>query len=68
MTKLNILNSVLAKTGLSGMYVDTDGALQNHIPVSTAKQLVPALEAAGLEASWAPDGDASECAWVYVTL
>lgn len=54
----------LVKNGLAGWWFDGENCLHNAIRPELAKQLVTVFEAAGFEASWAPDNGQ---AWLYVT-
>lgn len=64
--------------GLKGMALSTlslersdeDGSwsLDEAIPRSLAQQLCARLARHNVEASWAPDNDDPELAWVYVTI
>lgn len=70
----NVTQSVkteLAKLALTGIRLTGNGEEQRldaAIPVPLAQRLRVALEAAGLEVSWAHDNDDRELAWVYVAL
>lgn len=46
---------------------DASLATDRPLRLSEAREMVARLEAEGLEASWAPDHDDRERAWVYVT-
>ncbi len=67
----NVAESVkteLAKLALTGIRLTGNGEeqrLDTAIPVPLAQRLRVALEAAGLEVSWAHDNDDRELAWVY---
>lgn len=65
---MSALVEELRALALSGLTLEDDGALSEAIPVPLAQQLCAKLEARGVEASWAPDHDDRELAWVYVTL
>jgi hypothetical protein len=60
------LTAELERLALSTVSLDDDGALDTAIPVPLAQRLCAALEALHVEASWAPDHDDRELAWVYV--
>lgn len=62
-----ILTHELRALGLTGLRLDSDGALNEAIPVPLAQRLSAALELREVECSWAPDNADSELAWVYVT-
>ena len=72
-TKRGIIIETLATLSLSHVQIeDTDAlgaegpTLSESLPTATAKQLVERLQARGIEADWAPDGDDASQAWVYL--
>ncbi len=63
---MEILEKCLKNLALTTVRLDSDGALDTAIPQPLAQRLCADLVSSGVEASWAPDGDDSELAWVYV--
>lgn len=73
MSKSAIVAEELSKLALSAIDVeesaeDSSMALDTAIPRPLAQRLCAALESRGVEASWAPDHDDRDLAWVHVTL
>lgn len=68
MAQIKILTEELDRLSLSSVSLDDDGALDTAIPRPTARLLTAALESRGVEASWAPDHENRDLAWVYVTI
>ena len=58
----------LARKYDAGFEPDQDGGYSSIEPLSEreARGLVDELESAGFEASWAPDHDNRDVAWIYV--
>jgi hypothetical protein len=64
----HILHAELASLALDTVHLDGYGALDTALPRYLALRLCAALSSRGVEASWAPDHDDRELAWVYVTV
>jgi hypothetical protein len=66
-----VVRAELAKLALVGIDLEDSGddsSLSEAIPVPLAQKLTSRLQSLGLEASWAPDNDDRELAWVYIRV
>lgn len=69
--KVSIVASELSKLALAGISLEGSGdetSLDEAIPALLAQRLCARLQNMNLEASWAPDHNDSELAWVYVRV
>ncbi len=69
--KVSIVTSELSKLALTGIGLEGSGdetSLDEAIPVPLAQRLCARLQKLDMEASWAPDHDDAELAWVYVRV
>ena len=65
---VTIVTEELAALCIVGPALEGEGdnrSLDTAIPVPLAQQLCARLQARGVDASWAPDHDDRELAWVY---